>query len=182
MGLLAACGSHTATAASRAPVPAVEQTSAKTANLTLHILAAKPGTQDDGPLYDNTNLTLPAHALVTITIIDQDPGDDVLPAGTPFATVTGTVDNTASLDGVPYHAVDRHKIGHTFTVQQLGINVPIPGDVPAGQKAISVTFSFHTGAAGTYTFQCFVPCGDGPEGWDGPMATMGYMMGKITIK
>jgi hypothetical protein len=173
IGGLAACGAQ----ATAQTVP-----SAKTATLALNILATKPGTQDDGPLYDNTAITLPANALVTVSITDQDPGDDVLPTNSPFGKVTGTVGNTASLDGVPYSSVALDKVGHTFTVPQLGLNVPIPGDVPSGQQAITVTFSFRTGAAGTYMFQCFVPCGDGPTGWDGPMATMGYMMGKITVK
>lgn len=173
VGLLAACGTQ-ATAA--------DQPTAKTANVTLNILAAKPGTTDDGPLFDNTDIKLPANALVTMTIVNQDPGDQAMPANTPFAKVTGTLGNTASLDGVAYSALDMSKISHTFSVPKLGLNVPIPGDVPNGQKAISVTFTFKTGQAGTYVFQCFDPCGTDPNGYGGPMAKMGYMMGTITVQ
>lgn len=46
----------------------------RTANLHLTILATKPGT-DIGPASSTTNGTLPAHAKVTVTIVNQDLGD-----------------------------------------------------------------------------------------------------------
>lgn len=149
-------------------------------HLNLTILATRPGT-DVGPAYSITDFTLPAHAKVTVTIVDQDLGDTALPAGSPFSAVKGTVGNVAYVDGIPYRSLDPSKVAHTFTVPQLGLNVPLPGDLPAGQKVSTVTFTFITGKAGTYMWQCMDPCGSG-SGWEGPMATMGYMMGTMTIK
>ena len=152
------------------------------ASLSLTILAQKPGSTLDGPAYSNTHIVLPAHTRVTITIVNQDPGDTDMPATSPFLAVHGTVGNTALVDGVPYSALPAAKVAHTFTVPGLGLNVPIPGDVPSGQKDITVTFTILTGSAGSYMFQCMDPCGSGASGWEGPMATMGYMMGQVTIR
>jgi hypothetical protein len=43
-------------------------------------------------------------------------------------------------------------------------------------------FSFRTTNAGEFRWQCFVPCGGGfLDGNGGPMATLGYMTGQITV-
>jgi hypothetical protein len=175
--VLSSCGR--AASAAQAPL--------KKTSMTLTILDQAPDGHD-GPLYDNTNIVLPAHTLVTMTIINKDPGEDALPAGSPYGAVKGTTDsagkanNTAYLSGRAYNALALDKMSHTFTVPQLGINVPIPGTPAPGQKEIAVTFSFVTGGAGKYTFQCLVPCGDGPSGYDGPMAMKGFMMGTLTVQ
>lgn len=151
-----------------------------TVNLT--IVAQKPGSSIDGPAYTpSTSLRLPAHSTVNVTIVNADPGDTPLPAGSPFNHVTGVTGGQAYVDGTAYSQLALDKIAHTFTVPGLGINVPIPGDAPAGKSNITVTFSFTTGSAGTYMWQCMDPCGADPNGWGGPMATRGYMMGTITV-
>lgn len=155
---------------------------APSSNIHLTILPQKPNSTIQGPAYSQTSLTVPANSLVTITIINNDPGDTALPTGSPFAHVTGVTGGVAYVDGQAYRALDVAKVAHTFTVPQLGINVPIPGDIPAGQKAITVTFSFKTGAQGMFTWQCMDPCGSGASGWGGPMATMGYMQGMIMVR
>lgn len=148
----------------------------------LMIVGQRPGSSVDGPAYmPSTNLTLPANTTVTVTIVNADPGDTSLPAGSPFGQVTGVVGGQAYVDGTAYRQLSLDKVAHTFTVPSLGVNVPIPGDVPAGQSNISVTFSFKTGSAGTYMWQCMDPCGADPNGWGGPMAMRGYMMGTITV-
>jgi hypothetical protein len=47
-----------------------------------------------------------------------------------------------------------------------------------------VTFSFTTPkTAGTFRWQCFVPCGGGyVDGNGGPMGTPGYMMGQMEVQ
>jgi len=45
-----------------------------------------------------------------------------------------------------------------------------------------VTFTLHTGKAGSYTFQCLDPCGTGSNGFEGPMVTRGYMIGTLTVQ
>ena len=119
---------------------------------------------------------------MTITIVNSDPGDTALPNGSPFNTVQGVVGGVAFFDGTPYKSLARAKVAHTFTVPILGISVPIPGDIPAGHKDISVTFSFKTGDAGLYYWQCMDPCGSGSTGWGGPMSTSGYMKGALTVQ
>lgn len=178
VGALSACGK----------VPAVRPLAAGPAvklptHITLTIVAQKPRGALDGPAYTpNTDLTVPAHSLVTITIINNDPGDTALSAGSPFNTVQGVVGGVASFDGKPYKALAPDKVAHTFTVPLLGVSVPIPGDIPAGHKTITVTFTFRTGAAGTYYWQCMDPCGSGTDGWGGPMSATGYMRGALTVQ
>ena len=170
---LAACGHPTAAVSAAQP---------QNAKVSLTILAQKPGSSIEGPAYSpNTDITVPANAVVTVTIVNADPGDTNLPANSPFAQVKGVVNNTAYVDGVPYSSLDVTKVAHTFTIAGLGVSVPIPGDAPAGHNDITVTFSFKTGAAGTFQWQCVDPCGSGASGWEGPMATPGYMIGKVTV-
>lgn len=177
-GAFAACGTSTANKQAGVAVPVAQ----KTANINLTIEASKPGGTVDGPSYmPDTALTVPANSLVTVTIVNNDAGDTALPANSPFAKVTGVVGGSALVDGVAYNSLTVDKVAHTFTIPSLGVNVPIPGDVPAGQKDITVTFSFRTGAAGTYAWQCMDPCGSDPAGWGGPMSMKGYMMGTLTV-
>ncbi|HLZ21579.1 MAG TPA: hypothetical protein VKQ30_05610 [Ktedonobacterales bacterium] len=153
------------------------------AALRLSIVAQKPGSSVQGPAYmPTTDLALPAHSLVTITIVNQDAGDTSLTPNSPFAKVTGTSGGMAYLDGQPYRALDASKVAHTFTIPQLGVNVPIPGDIPQGQKTITVTFSFMTGNAGTYMWRCMDPCGSNSDGWGGPMVMPGYMQGTLAVE
>jgi hypothetical protein len=154
----------------------------KHVHLNLSILMNQPGMQKDWPGYSNTNLVVPANSVVTVTLHNYDLGDTLFPAGSPFGKVQGTVGNVAAADGTMYAALALDKIAHTFTITQLGINVPIPGDAPKGASYASVTFTFHTGKAGVYTFRCFDPCGTGTSGWMGPMLTKGYMVGTLTVQ
>ncbi len=145
------------------------------------VLGGNPA-HKDWPTYEPTSLTLPANSLVTITIHNYDLGDTALPTGSPFSKVQGTIGGIATADGISYSNLDIAKVAHTFTVMQMHLSVPIPGDAPQGASYASVTFSFHTGAAGTYTFECFDPCGTGATGWMGPMMMKGYMIGSITVQ
>jgi len=184
-GVFAACGKTPISSAQLASKHAASlplASSAPSSQVHLTIVAQKPGSSVDGPAYmPSTELTVPAHSVVTVTIVNDDAGDSPLPASSPFGKVTGVVGGHASVDGVPYSALALDKVAHTFTAPGLGVSVPIPGDAPAGQSDITVTFSFKTGAAGTFMWQCMDPCGSDPNGWGGPMTMMGYMMGHITV-
>ncbi|MEO9140604.1 MAG: hypothetical protein ABI345_16270, partial [Jatrophihabitans sp.] len=88
-------------------------------------------------------------------------------------------------------------VGHTFTLHAaptnqspLFVSVPLPAQADtapnakgsAYPKPIVVTFSFVTGSAGKYVFNCEYPCGDGYYAkFGGPMATRGYMSGTLTV-
>jgi heme/copper-type cytochrome/quinol oxidase subunit 2 len=146
------------------------------------IIINQAGLKKDWPAYSTTNLVVPANSLVTVTIRNYDLGNTPLPSNSPFAKVQGTENGMALADGKIYTSLTPDKIAHTFTIPQLNVNVPIPGDGAKGATYTTVTFTFHTGKAGTYTFQCFDPCGTGPMGFMGPMMTKGYMTGTLTVQ
>ena len=128
-----------------------------------------------------TALRVPARSLITVTIRNFDLDPTPVPNGSPYARVQGTVGNVAYADGAPYGALDRLGIAHTFTVPDLHLNVPIPGRSASGKPAVTVTFSFRTGAPGIYRWRCFDPCGTEADGLSGPMADVDSMQGTLTV-
>jgi hypothetical protein len=156
--------------------------STSSTHVTMDIVVNQPGLQKDWPAFSQTNLVVPANSLVTVTIRDYDLGSTPMPQNSPFTTVQGTVGTTAIVDGQTYSSLAPDKIAHTFTIPQLSVNVPLPGDGAQGKDYNTVTFSFRTGAAGTYIFRCYDPCGTGPMGMMGPMMTQGYMIGTLTVQ
>ena len=154
-----------------------------------------PGWVSYGP---STNLWVPAHSLVTITIKQYDSGEALLNPF--FAKVRGTVGGIARVDGKPYSVTDAEAVAHTFTLRGIPsatqptifVNVPLPpvaDDAPTNLTINGnpyaaprvITFSFVTGAPGTYVFNCEFPCGLGYRGFAGPMSTLGYMAGNLTV-
>lgn len=135
-----------------------------------------------GPAFIPSDLTLPANSTVTITVIDFDSAS-ALPAQ--FATARGIIgalsiqpldptNPNAKAAATSATSLDPNTgVAHTFTIDSLGINVPI-----APQS--KTTFTIHTGKAGTYKWRCYDPCGTDPGGWGGAMATKGYMEGTVT--
>jgi hypothetical protein len=95
-------------------------------------------------------------------------------------------------------------VQHTFAIPGLGINVPVasPPTVEENNDLCAtgpcagnsddtgnaphsvVRFSFTTPkTAGTFRWQCFVPCGGGYlDGNGGPMGMPGYMMGQMEVQ
>jgi heme/copper-type cytochrome/quinol oxidase subunit 2 len=153
-----------------------------TTHLTIDIVMNQPGMQKDWPAFSPSHLVVPANSLVTVTIRDHDLGNTAMPQNSPFTTVQGTVGTSATTDGREYASLAPDKIAHTFTIPQLNVNVPLPGDGMKGKDFNTVTFTFRTGEAGTYILRCLVPCGTGPMGMMGPMITQGYMMGTLTVQ
>jgi hypothetical protein len=109
--------------------------------------------------------------------------------------VNKTQGNVEYVNGKPQQVVDPlSDPAHTFTVPSMGVSVPLFG-VPATAKNTCAVapcttnfahetdrFTFHTGAAGVYRWQCFVPCGLGfLYGNGGPMSTLGYMGGFLDV-
>ncbi|MDQ6645231.1 MAG: hypothetical protein M3Y76_12350 [Chloroflexota bacterium] len=150
--------------------------------LNLNIVINQPGMQKNWPAYAPSRLVVPTNSIVTVTLRDYDLGDTPLPNSSPFSRVQDTVDGAASADGKAYTSLAPEKVAHTFTISQLNVNVPLPGDGAKGASYDTVTFTFHTGKAGTYIFLCFNPCGTGSAGWMGPMMTKGYMMGTLIVQ
>jgi len=151
-------------------------------HVNMNIVIDQPGYHKDWPAFAPGTVVVPAHSLVTLTIRNYDLGDTPLPKGSPFSSVHGTVGNVAYTDGHAYPALAVEKVAHTFTIPLLNINVPLPGDNAPGKPYVEVTFTFRTGAPGSYYFRCFDPCGIGAIGWEGPMMTRGYMLGTLTVQ
>ena len=154
------------------------------------------GSQPDWVSYGpTTNLSVPAHSLVTITIKQYDSGGTI--TNPYFATVHGTVDGTETVNGKTVTDVNSDAVGHTFTVHALPTNqdplfvsVPLPA-LPDNAKPAPgssypnpnvVTFSFVTSGPGNYVWNCEYPCGDGTYAkFGGPMSARGYMSGTLTV-
>lgn len=130
----------------------------------------------NGPEYSPAFFVLPANATVEMTVRSYDNGPAPAPG---YTTIRGTVGNTIAVNGKTVSKVAANDITHTFTVPALGLSVPIPA-VTTG-RYVTVTFEFHTGAAGTYTWQCYAQCGNGTSGWGYPMTTQGMMTGTVTV-
>lgn len=153
---------------------------------------AHPGYVTYGPV---SNFQVPAHSVITVTVTNYDSGGSL--NNDYFSHVRGTMDGTATLNGAVFRKISTDEVGHTFTIHGLAVGqdelfVSVPmhavadADVPdtGYTKKPSVTvFSFITGSAGDYVWNCEYPCGDGTIGNFGHvMSTMGYMSGHFTVK
>lgn len=144
----------------------------------------------------STVLQVRANSVVHFTIYQFDSGS---PLRNPFMDqVQGTDGGVEVLNGTAVHIVNDNTdggIGHTFAIPALNVSVPMPGISSTANNPCStpapcatsfdhntVQFTIHTGAAGIYPWQCFVPCGLGfPIGNGGPMSTFGYMGGLLKV-
>jgi hypothetical protein len=160
------------------------------------------GSHASWPSYGpSTHLVLPAHSYITMTLHVYDSGEDL---NNPyFANVVGTVDNTILVDGNQVSRLEPTDVQHTFTLRGLPttsqdplfVNVPLPrvvtdendNNLPTKDPATknqghTVVFSFVTGGAGEYTWNCEYPCGDGTFAKFGAvMGAEGYMSGKVSV-
>ncbi len=161
--------------------------------------------------WPTTAFVVPAHALVTVKIINYDGAAQLLnnyyatPRGTidpatgakNVVTVNGTV-NGQQLDNQELTSQDPALVAHTFTIHSipnsnqpwLFVSVPVSAvddaaptdDAGMPNDPVVTTFSFVTGDPGTYIWQCIAPCGSNFDGFGGPMGTKGYMSGTITVQ
>ncbi len=147
---------------------------------------------DQGKWVHSTIFKLPANSLVNVTVYQFDTATGLR---NPFlGQPRGVVGGTFTLDGKTLDVLDPDLASHTFTVPDLGVSVPLAGvadnapnqcsaaPCPLSTAHRTITFQFHTGAPGTYRWQCFVPCG---AGWifgnGGPMQTVGWMDGFLKV-
>lgn len=147
------------------------------------------------PFYaPSTTLELPANSLVTMTVHQMDTGGQIYNPW--LADVTGTVDGTADYDGTTKSGIDKNNVAHTFTIHQYPestqpdffVNVPFPAQANNAPnesngypKPLDITFSFITGAPGTYIWNCEFPCGSGYVAFGGPMQARGWMSGTVVV-
>jgi hypothetical protein len=162
------------------------------------------GTHPDWVAYGPSSaIVLPAHALVTMTITQYDSGGTInnaffsKVAGTVATPGDGTTANQMLLDGKPISSIDPTAVGHTFTLHDLTspsqtslfVSVPLPAvadsAIPTSGYTKTphvVTFSFITGSAGKYIWNCEYPCGDGTyRNFGNVMSARGYMSGTVTV-
>ena len=192
VSVVSACGGTTSQAASAGPrtieyttTAAAPVQSAAPTVIYLTIVTPTETGKAEYPAYVPSSVTVPAHSKVTFVITNFDDATPLQSAL--FSKVTGTVGNSMSVTpldpanpNAPGQAttvsqVDPKDVGHTFSAPGMGnLNVPIPGHA-------RVSFTVETGAAGTFDWNCFDPCGSGPDGTSGPMVTPGYMQGTITV-
>jgi hypothetical protein len=145
-----------------------------------------------GKWVHTTMWQLPAHTKINVTLYEYD-GPTTL-RNQQLAVVTGV--QNATVNGKAFSLYGNTTgmgVAHTFSVPQLGINVPLPGAGPASKLCGAapcplssphnvVRFSFMTPGTGTYRWQCFIPCGLGYlYGNGGPMSTIGWMGGYLEV-
>jgi hypothetical protein len=140
----------------------------------------------------STIYTIPAHKLITVTIYQYDTATGLR---NPFlAQVRGTQGGSETLNGKTLTTLDPDLTSHTFTIPDLGINVPLAGVADDAKNQCSeapcelsdahttITFSFMSPDKGTYRWQCFVPCALATYyGFGGPMQTIGWMSGYFKV-
>ena len=133
-----------------------------------------------GPMYTNTSWTVHAGNMVVLRITSYDDGPAPLTgAQMMFDKVLGTVGGVETVDGAPVTSVPNDDITHTFTVVGLGLNLPIPAAPTGG--TVTVVARFVATRSGTFTWQCYAPCGSGENSMGGPMSTMGWMEGTVRV-
>jgi hypothetical protein len=80
---------------------------------------------NSGKWIHSTNLTVPAHALVRVTIRQYDTATGL--RNPFFARAQGTTGGVIEVDGKAVDVIDPNLTSHTFAIPQLGVFVPLPG-------------------------------------------------------
>lgn len=142
-------------------------------------------------LESSANISLPAHRLIKLTIVCYDDGPANL-TSSQYSTVSGTQGNVVTVvnndnvnssqgasgiqvnGGQTVSSVDPNNVAHTFTIPQLGLNIPV-------EPSSTVTAYFTLNQTGTFSWFCETQCGSGPDGTQGAMSTPGWMTGSVTV-
>jgi len=130
-----------------------------------------PATNTTAPGPNDNNVTVSAGTTVNfvLTTIDtailQNFSDQV---STPFTVFNDTANGVVATHYGVGQSISNMPIGHTFTITQLGLNIPIPATTVVN---FAVTFS----KPGVYLYMCDTPCGPG-------MGVNGYMQGFVIVK
>jgi hypothetical protein len=145
-----------------------------------------------GQWVHSTVVQVPAHSLVRFTIYNYDTATGL--RNPLWSQPRGTVGGTETINGKQYASIDPTLTSHTFAIPDMGVSVAIPGVADDAPNQCSVTpcalamahttltFTVRTGKPGHYRWQCFVPCAAGfPNGFGGPMQTVGWMDGYLNV-
>lgn len=147
-----------------------------------------------GQWVHTTLFKVPAGSKIDMTIYGYD---GCTPLRNPyFGKVTGTIGGKVDVNGKPVSQLNSWSgcnVAHTFSIPGINLNVPMAspsltanlcGTSPCTSGPHeTVTFSFNTPkVAGTYFWQCRIPCGGGfLDGFGGPMQTIGFMTGNMEV-
>ena len=133
-----------------------------------------------------SDIQLPVHTLIQLTIVSYDTptAGSTDSEGKVSGTVGGTVyliNGTSAMGtdvsqrwGQNVTSVPGAMLAHTFTIQQLGVNIPVVGS----DTEIAYLYLNQTG---TFQWICLTPCGFGPTGMGGAMSAAGWMEGQVTV-
>ncbi len=136
--------------------------------------------QDFGPMYTHAFWSVHVGDTVVVRITSYDTGPAPLTGSQMmYDRVEGTLGGVETVDGASVRTVPNDEVAHTFTVVGLGLNLPIPAAPSTGP--VTVVARFVARRAGTFVWQCYAPCGSGPNMMGGPMATMRWMEGKVKV-
>ena len=134
----------------------------------------------DQPQYTNPTWTVHAGERVTVKIISFDDGTaPLMGSQMMYDQVLGSTTGKELVAGRAISSVSDTNVAHTFTVVGLRFNMPIPA-APTG-KSVTVVATFVPTKTGTFTWQCYAPCGAGTNGMGGAMSTMKWMEGTIKV-
>ncbi|MGH2441765.1 MAG: hypothetical protein ACRDFX_01205 [Chloroflexota bacterium] len=128
-----------------------------------------------------TIFSVPANSTVTMIVHNYD--SQTALRNTFFTLVQGTIDGTEIANGKKISVMDPNLTSHTFTINDLGVSVPMQGisATAAAGSYVTMKFTFRVGSKGHYRWQCIVPCGSGSYGFGGPMQEFGYMDGFVNV-
>src|SRR5665811_1386382 len=147
-----ACGGSS-TGATDAPAATTAAPVAKTVNIEMigkiDAETGEAGTftgKEHWPAMAPSDITFAKGDTVVLTIKEYDDMMTALPAGSPYNDVKG---GTMTLDGVATTTVPNSNLAHTFSIPELGINVPLV-KAPEGKFSTTV-FTFTVDKAGSYT-------------------------------
>ena len=130
----------------------------------------KLATDSSGPGPNDNNITIPAGVSVTFAITNIDTAvllNFTGPVSTDFTVYNNTENGQVALHYNAGQSVSNLPISHTFTIQSLNVNIPIPPDT-------IVTFTYTFVTPGVYKYFCETPCGPG-------MDLAGYMTGYLIV-
>lgn len=129
-----------------------------------------PATNTTGPGPNDNNITVTVGTTVKFVVTSWDNAlnqNFTGQASTPFTAYNDTASGQVASAYNSGQSISMMAIGHTFSIPQMGVNVPIP---PTTAVIFSLTFS----KSGIYEYTCDSPCGPG-------MGLTGYMQGYIIV-
>ena len=130
----------------------------------------KPGTKSTLPGPNDNNVTVPAGVPVRFVITNLDTAVNMNFTGiasTDFTVYNDTASGYVALHYSKGETLPKLPVGHTFTIPNLNVSIPLPPDT-----VVTFTYTFTT--PGVYGYMCMSPCGLG-------MGVIGYMDGYVIV-